>query len=972
MRTFPLWLLSTVLFITGCGATVTGVGLLFLTQSESTSPNLPPTVLVLSPSSSETRNDLVHIQYQVFDPEGDPVNLTVEWSTDGQTWHLATPFPGDPVEFTPSDPTVGIPALPAGSAETYSFVWDSYFDALEQNGQVFLRLTPVDGTTGAMGQPAEVSIFLRNTYSTTVVGRISQRNLSLPYQPYFLLYDDQTQVLYISNKKTFTILRFSLTTGKVERIVGTGLSGFNGDNLQGVLTNINNPRHMCLGFDPVTYEKALFFCDSFNHRIRVYNLVSRFVTTLAGNGVPGYEEAQGVDPKLLKIDTPLGIRPVYLGDRYLGVVFTEGGKRPVVRFLNLSTQTITYLTGVYYRYDTSQDPLEIKILPNSMGTILGNGFVSGSATDQGWVFVTQQNFPTDAALLKKPLIAQIVWCTQNGLHPLLFVADKDAVKVANLGTDTVTLFTDVVLGAGQMKTLLGAGSLEISSGQYAPSVGKVDVADMVVFPNKGEKFSLILSEVSKNGIWLVDGSSGIVTRLAGGGSTTGDGGPALQAKLGFPGGLAANSQGLLFIAEHSTNRIRVVNLSNYPQTVAGKTIAPGHIETILQGPTLQDIHNLLEPEEILVAPNQEDVFVVDRMSHRVIRFNIYRRMGTAVVGNGLLGSSGDGGTARNASIGYPEGIALLEVGNNLCLLVTDNGDRKGGKVRIVNLATTSVTFGGVVNLSPGNIETLVGGGTTSWDSLTYDLENVPPRSLQLGYVLDVFVDFPPSGPPAVYVLDQVKVSPKVRGYRLWVYNPTSTFLTYHIGGGTRQVSPGSVSLLVTNLGGTSPPQRHVQFQQPGFSQAVGSAKGGDLLIFVPMQEINKVFVYNFGIGTPTIVGKQVPSGDFLDLTPINWNLAEPHSVFYIPNPNNELLGICDTGNHRVLLTFGAGHNLPLGTTVVAIGNGQPGYNGDVLPPPNTTLSKPVFVAGAQLAGKTATLLLISEEGTGRIRAFVSQ
>lgn len=77
--------------------------------------------------------------------------------------------------------------------------------------------------------------------------------------------------------------------------------------------------------------------------------------------------------------------------------------------------------------------------------------------------------------------------------------------------------------------------------------------------------------------------SGVVTTIAGdgGGSTGGDGGPAVNASFTGPWGVLLDPDGNLYVSEEDD--IRYINLGVASATVAGVTIAPGNIETIAGG-----------------------------------------------------------------------------------------------------------------------------------------------------------------------------------------------------------------------------------------------------------------------------------------------------------------------------------------------------------------------------------------------------
>ena len=76
--------------------------------------------------------------------------------------------------------------------------------------------------------------------------------------------------------------------------------------------------------------------------------------------------------------------------------------------------------------------------------------------------------------------------------------------------------------------------------------------------------------VYENSVLRLDAATGVLTLLAGSGTTgfSGDNGPATAAQLNAPGGLAVDSTGNLYIADTMNNRIREVS-SGVITTVAG-------------------------------------------------------------------------------------------------------------------------------------------------------------------------------------------------------------------------------------------------------------------------------------------------------------------------------------------------------------------------------------------------------------------
>src|ERR1700722_13720817 len=61
----------------------------------------------------------------------------------------------------------------------------------------------------------------------------------------------------------------------------------------------------------------------------------------------------------------------------------------------------------------------------------------------------------------------------------------------------------------------------------------------------------------------------------------GDGAPAASAELNSPTWAALDSAGNIYIADTGNNRIRVVNTGSSAITIAGVTIQPGNIATVV-------------------------------------------------------------------------------------------------------------------------------------------------------------------------------------------------------------------------------------------------------------------------------------------------------------------------------------------------------------------------------------------------------
>ena len=167
--------------------------------------------------------------------------------------------------------------------------------------------------------------------------------------------------------------------------------------------------------------------------------------------------------------------------------------------------------------------------------------------------------------------------------------------------------------------------------------------------------------------------AGIISTFAGTGFSgfSGDGGPAGQAKLNDPVGLAFDAAGNLFVSEVGNNRIRKVTPAGIISTVAGDgTLA------------------VLNAPEDLVVDAAGVIYVSEPVSDRerkVVGGDVLPFAGT---GTGAF--SGDGGPATSAAVWLPGGLVALSDGS---VLIADNRNKR---LRRVDSTGTINTYGTVL------------------------------------------------------------------------------------------------------------------------------------------------------------------------------------------------------------------------------------------------------------------------------------
>jgi sugar lactone lactonase YvrE len=179
---------------------------------------------------------------------------------------------------------------------------------------------------------------------------------------------------------------------------------------------------------------------------------------------------------------------------------------------------------------------------------------------------------------------------------------------------------------------------------------------------------------------------GIISSIAGTGicGFSGDKGPAIQAKISLPWGLALDAAGNIFFVDYGNQRIRAIDKNGIIVTVAGSG-QKGYCGD--GGPATKACFNY--PSAIAVAGSGSSavLFIADTSNERIRQVSLKTGLITTVAGNGQQGYSGDGGPAKNASFYFPQGVAVDSRTHVLWIADTFNS-----AIRRVDSTGTITTF----------------------------------------------------------------------------------------------------------------------------------------------------------------------------------------------------------------------------------------------------------------------------------------
>src|SRR6185369_11256934 len=185
--------------------------------------------------------------------------------------------------------------------------------------------------------------------------------------------------------------------------------------------------------------------------------------------------------------------------------------------------------------------------------------------------------------------------------------------------------------------------------------------------------------------------SGIIVTVAGNGTQgfAGDGGPATDAQLNSPRGLAVDGAGNLFIADVDNHRVRRVSPDGIITTVAGN----GSVGVSGDGGPATG--SPVFPTGVAVD-GAGNLFIADPDNgiRKVSRDGVITR----VVGNGTGGFSGDGGPATSAQVFNPAGVAVDGAGT---LFIADQGRIR--KVSSGGIISTVADRSAVTDLNPTGV-----------------------------------------------------------------------------------------------------------------------------------------------------------------------------------------------------------------------------------------------------------------------------
>jgi YD repeat-containing protein len=246
----------------------------------------------------------------------------------------------------------------------------------------------------------------------------------------------------------------------------------------------------------------------------------------------------------------------------------------------------------------------------------------------------------------------------------IYIADKDNFRIRKVDMNGIIT---TVAGNGEWG-YSGDGGPATEAKLYYPM-------DVAVDPSG----NIYIADIYNCRIRKVD-TSGIITTIAGNGTGgySGDGGHATDAQLRSPSGVAIDSSGNIYIADKANSRIRKVDTSGIITTIAGNKPFGYSGDG---GPAIEA--QLNNPNDLAVDPSG-NIYIADTLNYRIRKVDTSGII-TTIAGDGTSAYSGDGGSATDAKLDFPNSVAIGPSGN---IYIADKDAYRIRKVDINGIITT--------------------------------------------------------------------------------------------------------------------------------------------------------------------------------------------------------------------------------------------------------------------------------------------
>jgi uncharacterized protein (TIGR03437 family) len=366
-------------------------------------------------------------------------------------------------------------------------------------------------------------------------------------EPDGLAYDGSGN-LYISDENTnnTVVRRVDLSTGLIYTVAGSGIVGFTGDGASPLGAELNYPAGIAVG------GNAVYFADVSNERVR--EIANNVIMTVAGTGIRDNGPATNAFlnfPEGIAIDGSGDIVVADTGNAEARK-FTAGGNINAVGQLQGAApfgMTVDQAGNFYLTDEEPSFPSEVpqilKVTPDGTTKLIAGNGPDGFSGDDGPATFASLNTPQGLAVDSAGNI---------------YVADYGNHRVRKIDT------------TGTINTIAGNGHVQFSGDNGPATAAGIDPFD-IALDGVGD---LLVVDQYNNRIRKIAPNNTITTVVGTGvAGYSGDGGPAAEALLYLPSGIAMDRSGNMYIADAGNSVVRRVTSNGLITTIAGNgTLTP--------------------------------------------------------------------------------------------------------------------------------------------------------------------------------------------------------------------------------------------------------------------------------------------------------------------------------------------------------------------------------------------------------------
>jgi len=429
--------------------------------------------------------------------------------------------------------------------------------------------------------------------------------------------------------------------GIISTVAGTGVNGFSGDGVLATSAELSSPTGVALDS-----AGNIYIADGPNSRIRRVSPAGN-ITTFAGTG------------------DPLILRPWQIAIDSKGNLYAADGDQTNVRKIDPSGKITPFAGTGQQGYSGDGGPatsamiVAIGVAVDAVDNVLIAGGTKIRKVTPGGTISTFADVSSANSVFGGGMLS----IAADGT---VYMADSLYYRVVKLAADGTNMQT--VAGTGVYNYTEGCGTpaapfkkIATNAQLAQPQAVLVDGSGSVYIADSGNQR---VRKVTRDGL---------ITTIAGPNpGFSGDGGPASEAGLSNPMGMAFDSTGTVFIADSGNNRIRKITPDGVIHTIAGNG-----------GPTSVDDPACFAPNSAFL--NKPSAVAVDQNGNVFVadtRNNLIREIAadgtlSVIAGTGQAGYSGDGGLAIDAALNVPSSVAVDAAGN---VFFSDSANFSGNSI----------------------------------------------------------------------------------------------------------------------------------------------------------------------------------------------------------------------------------------------------------------------------------------------------